>query len=160
LLPEVTLDYTVKEHLRLCDVGHGLMPDVKFVPSDDECFERRYDVVIASSSLQYAENWRQVAQRLAHSANEWLLVTSLPVVRESPGFVISHRAHRYGLRTEYLAWVLNARDLITSISDEGFELEREFLLGELRVPRVREDISFGGFLFRRTEQPLTPKVHS
>jgi hypothetical protein len=38
LLPEVSLDFTVKERPDICAAGRTLLPQVTFSSSDDECF--------------------------------------------------------------------------------------------------------------------------
>jgi hypothetical protein len=35
---------------------------------DESCLERTYDLVVASSSLQYAEDWRGLLDRIAAAA--------------------------------------------------------------------------------------------
>src|SRR5260221_3493666 len=58
LLPEVMMRITVKERPELCRVGQELLPWVMFETSDEACFARGYDLVVAATSLQYAEDWR------------------------------------------------------------------------------------------------------
>ena len=64
LLPGIQLDYTCKELAAVCERGRALLPEVRFV-SDDSYADRLYDLVLASSSLQYQQDWRRTLRGLA-----------------------------------------------------------------------------------------------
>jgi hypothetical protein len=66
LFPELELDYHCRELPAICAQGREVSPEVTFHDTDD-CFERFYDLVMASASLQYAEDWRELVQRLARA---------------------------------------------------------------------------------------------
>ena len=127
VLPEVELDYHCKEVPAIAARGHALVPDVTF-HADNACLERRYDVVLASGSLQYGEDWRALLQALAGATGRYLYVTRLPVALEAPSFVVLQRAHRYGYDTEYFGWVVNRDELLAAGSAAGLELVRELLV--------------------------------
>lgn len=91
LLPELSLQITVKERPELCRIGRELLPWVAFEETDEACFARSYDLVMASASLQYAEDWRLILSGMAESAQPWLFVSRLPVVRATPSFVVRPR---------------------------------------------------------------------
>lgn len=150
LLREASLDFTVKERPALCEVGRELLPDVRFTSSDDDCFSRRYDLVMASNALQYTEDWQSMTRRLADAAQSWLFVTILPVVRKSRSFVVVQRPQRHGLKADYISWVLNYEEFLGHIRSLDFTLEREFLTGDsIRYrngPGLSESL---GLLFRR-----------
>ena len=120
------------------------------VTDDADCFSRSYDVVVASSSLQYAANWRHIAARLVKSAKKWLFITRLPLVRRSETFVVVQRPHlSVGYQTEYLSWVFNRAEFLAQIAGAGATLEREFISGENQQYAGGPEISEGtGFLFR------------
>jgi putative methyltransferase (TIGR04325 family) len=149
VLAETQLAYTVKELPSLCERGRELLPEVVF---DDtgRCLEHRYDLVMASSSLQFSERWSAQLARLADAAERRLFITRLPVVFEVPSFVVVQRAYRHGYDTEYLGWVLNRDEVVEAASDCGLKLVREFLVRER--PAVRgapEQHETRGFLFAR-----------
>src|SRR4051812_46640852 len=104
LLPEVALEITIKDMPELCRVGRELLPWVRFESDAAACFARAYDLVIASASLPYSEDWRQVLSGLANAATRWLFVTRVSVVRTVPSFVVLHRSHALGYQTEYPTW--------------------------------------------------------
>jgi putative methyltransferase (TIGR04325 family) len=128
VLPDVQIDYHCRDLPILAAEGRGLIPEATFY-EDDSCLERRYDLVVASSSLQYAERWRETLAGLAGAAERYLYVTRVPVARSGPSFVVLQRADRHGYGTEYLGWVLSRAELLEAASDAGLRLVREFLLG-------------------------------
>jgi putative methyltransferase (TIGR04325 family) len=150
LLPEVRLNFTVKERPALCAAGAELLPEVSFTSSDEECFSRRYDLVVASNSLQYAADWRTTVGQLADSAERWLFITCLPVVRKSQSFVVVQRPQRHGLKADYISWVLNSGEVEDQVKSSGFVLDRTFLAsGKTRYRSAPEDSESLGFLFQR-----------
>jgi putative methyltransferase (TIGR04325 family) len=127
-----------------------LLPDVSFTSSDDDCFSRRYDVVMASNSLQYAEDWRSMTRRLADAAQHWLFISYLPVARKSRSFVVVQRPQRHGLEADYISWVLNYGEFLEHVKSSGLILEREFIFaGRFRCRNAPESPEPVGFLFRR-----------
>jgi len=149
VLPEVEIDYTCRDLPVLCARGRDLFPEGSFV-DDDSCFERSYDLVFASSSLHYSEDWRRTLARLARATGRYLYVTRVPLASRSPSFVVLQRAQRHGYGTEYLGWVLNRNELLDAARESGLRLMREFLVdaqfdaaGAPERPTVHR-----GFLFR------------
>jgi putative methyltransferase (TIGR04325 family) len=149
LLPEVAYDYVVKELPGLVALGRELMPWVAFETDADACLSRRYDLVLASSALQYEQDWRAVLGRLAAAANAWVLIARLPSCRRAKSFVAVQRPHEYGYATEYISWVLNRDEVLSCAAQHGLVLEREFLAGAPTViHEAPEDMQPLGFLFR------------
>lgn len=148
ILPDVAFDYHCKDVAAVVSYGREVLPEAHFY-DDDSCFARRYDLVVASSSLQYSEHWAQVLDRLAQATTRYLYVARLPVVLRSPSFVVLQRAARYGLGTEYLSWALNRDELLRAAARSGLELVREFLVGyRPRVKHAPEQDESRGFLFQ------------
>ena len=67
VVPDLHLDYHCKETPAFCAIGRELQPEVVF-HEDDSCLEQRYDLVVASSSLQYEQDWQSLLGRLAGAA--------------------------------------------------------------------------------------------
>ena len=103
-----------------------MSPTVTFHDNDD-CLQRRYDLVLASSSLQYSQHWRTHLHHLAGATLNSLLLTRVPLVESHPSFVVIQRAQAYGYATEYLGWVFNRSELLEEATAAGLKLEREFL---------------------------------
>jgi putative methyltransferase (TIGR04325 family) len=148
LLPGVELEFHCKEVPALVERARELLPHVSF-HADRSCLDRRYDLVLASGSLQYGEDWRTLLADLAGAAAGHLFVTRLPVALAAPSFVVLQRAHRYGYDTEYLGWVVSREELLDEAGSRGLSLVREFLLSAwLSAEGAPEDpVEHRGYLF-------------
>jgi putative methyltransferase (TIGR04325 family) len=148
-LPEIALDYVVHDLPSLCSVGPELCPGVTFSSEDTVTFARRYDLVFASGSLQYARHWRRQMTMLASVAERWLYLTRLPTISSVPSFVVVQRPKRYGYDTEYIGWVLNRDELYMHAQSCNLILDREFLVDERpSVAGAPEQCEYRGLLFR------------
>jgi putative methyltransferase (TIGR04325 family) len=148
LPPEVEIDYHCKEVPALCAYGREVLPAARFY-EDESCLDARYDFVVASSSLQYTEDWQRLLERLAAATCGYLFLTRVPVVPTSRSFVVLQRVGSYGLGTAYLSWVFNQSELVGTAVGAGMELVREFVFGYR--PPIRgapEQDETRGFLFR------------
>jgi putative methyltransferase (TIGR04325 family) len=149
LPPGVELDYHCKDVPKLAALGRELLPHATF-HDDDSCLERTYDLVFASGSLQYSEDWAHDLARLGGAASRYLYVTRLPVALRSDSFVVLQRAYAYGYDTEYLGWVVSRTDLLARAGEAGLSLVRELLL-EARFSAAgapEGPVEHRGFLFR------------
>jgi putative methyltransferase (TIGR04325 family) len=147
LLPDVELDYHVRELPAVVRQGRRLPGDVTFHDTD-ECLERTYDLVVLSSSLQYAEDWRRQLGRLAGVARRKLLITRVSVVASHESFVVIQRVQAYGYETEFLGWVFNRSELAAAAGEAGIELEREFLIHDpFEIHGAPETVHHRGFLY-------------
>jgi putative methyltransferase (TIGR04325 family) len=148
LAPDVELEYHSRDLPPLTALGREVLPGDSF-HDDDDCFARRYDLGVASSSLQYAEDWQATMAKLAAAAETHLYVTRVPIGLRSPSFVVLQRAYAYGYETEYLGWVLNRGELLEHARRSGLELVREFLLpNALSAAGAPESpVEHRGFLF-------------
>jgi putative methyltransferase (TIGR04325 family) len=151
LPPGVELDYTSRDLAALVALGGELLPQHTFA-ADDSPLDRRYDLVVASSSLQYHERWQETLARLAAVADDYLLVTRVPVALRSRSFVVLQRAYAYGYETEYLGWVIDRDELVEVARAAGAELQRELVLPALLSADGAPEapVEHRGFLFRRS----------
>jgi putative methyltransferase (TIGR04325 family) len=149
VLPELDVEYHCRDLPILAARGRQLFPDARFY-DDDSCLARTYDLVFASSSLQYSERWQETLRALAGATARHLFVTRVPLARHAPSFVVLQRAQKHGYGTEYLGWVLNRGELLETAQAAGLELVREFLTcGRFSAPGAPEDpVGHAGFLFR------------
>jgi putative methyltransferase (TIGR04325 family) len=150
VVPDLHLDYHCKETPVVCTIGRELQPEVVF-HEDDSCLERRYDLVVASSSLQYEQDWQSLLGRLAGAAERYLYVARVPVALRGASFVVLQRAHAYGYETEYLGWVLDRTELLARAEAFGLQLTRELLLdARFSASGAPEDpVEHRSFLFNR-----------
>jgi putative methyltransferase (TIGR04325 family) len=150
LFPQLAIDYSCSELSFVCESGRRLNPEVKFF-SDDSWQADRFDLVIASNSLQYIPAWQPQLFRLASVATSCVFVTKLPVVQKAGSFAILQRAWRYGYRTEYLGWCFNEQEFLATAKTLGLLLTREFLVfvQDPIVPNAPENPHYKGFLFEK-----------
>ena len=154
-LPQVDIDYHCKDVPLLADYGTGLLPEQSFY-SDESCLDRGYDLVMASASMHYTEEWRQLLRRFVGACQGYVYITSLPIVREAASFVFVQRAYAYGYNTEYIGWCLNRDEFLAEAQLAGLDLVREFVVGHSPViVGAPEQNEYWGFLFRGSacEQP-------
>ena len=152
LLPGVTLDYTGYDRGHLISLARELNQGAAFFEQPDLCFQRRYDLVLSSSSLQYVVEWKVGIRQLAAATGRYLFITRLPVVLDTPPFVVVQRVKPYGYDTEYCGWVFNRMEVINEVLQDGLTFEREFLM--LDRPQVKgacEQVQYRGYLFRKSD---------
>ena len=146
---DLELDYHVRELAAVAQAGRHLNPAVSF-HTDDGCLADSYDFVVASSSLQYAEDWPDLLGRLAAASRGAVLITRVGVVSRVPSFVVLQRAAAFGYATEYLGWVFNRDELLAAARTSGLELERELLIHEpFAIYGAPEEVHHRAFLFAR-----------
>jgi putative methyltransferase (TIGR04325 family) len=141
-------EYHCKDVPVLAEHGKTLQPEVIFW-SDEGCLSRRYDFVMASTSLHYARDWQRVLRGLAEATEGYLLVTGLPVAHTAPAYVFVQRPYQYGYDTEYLGWCLNRGEFLGFAGELGLTLVREFITGyRPPIQDAPEACEYRGFLFR------------
>ena len=124
-LPDVPIEYHCKDVPLLAEHGRALFPEACFY-SDDSCFGRTYDFVLASTSLHYSQDWQRVLLSLARATDGWLLLNRLPCHQEGPAYVYRQRA----LGSRFLSWSFNAAELLQCAEASGLSLFREFLISD------------------------------
>ena len=150
LLPELALEYVIKDLPPLCAAGRELAPSAIFWSEDAQVFSQTYDLVFASSSVQYNRDFYRTLAQLCEATGRWLFITRSPFIREHDDFVVVQRPSRYGYLTEYAAWFVNRNRFVAFVESKNFTLEREFLLDERPyVANAPEQCTYSGFLFRR-----------
>lgn len=148
LFPDVQFEYHCKELPATAHVGRALAPEVVFI-DDERPFDRDYDLVMASGSLQYAEDWPNLIARLLAASREYVFLSQVPVVHQSRPYVVVQRPYRYGYRTEYLSWCLRRDELLGETAARGAQLVREFVHGfKPPVAGAPEPPEYRGFLLR------------
>jgi putative methyltransferase (TIGR04325 family) len=151
LLPEVEIDYHSFDLPRLAALGREIGPRGTY-HDDAACLDRTYDLVLASDSLQYSEDFSGMFARLAGAADPWFFVAQLPTVDAGASYVVQQKPDAYGYDTEYLGWVVSRPDLAAAADQAGVGLEREFLApGVIDAPGAPGPGQLRSFLFRRCD---------
>ncbi len=149
LIPDLKIDYSCKDVPILAEYGRSLFPEARFY-SNDDYLKSQYDLVIASTSLQYARDWEETLKQLTHSTKKYLFINRLPIVNNSNSFIIIQRPYEYGYDTEYLGWCLNKQKLFSLATKLNLKLVREFVAQESPfVHNAPEQPKYYGFLFSR-----------
>jgi putative methyltransferase (TIGR04325 family) len=147
-LTPLDFDWHVRELPAVCAVGAEVNPDVSFHDSDD-CLADDYDLILASASLQYSQDWREQLKKLAPAAGSWLFLNRIPAVETVPAYLALQRAHAYGYDTEYVGWVFHRGELVLGAEKLGLELVREYaLVDPITVAGAPENPRHIGLLLR------------
>jgi putative methyltransferase (TIGR04325 family) len=129
LLPDVRLNYHVREVPRMCEQGKALCPDVTFHP-DDDCLNRKYDLVMINGSLGYFKDWKDVLGHLCGSVGKYMFLTRVLVVQRVPTFVALQRTQVYDYNSDMLTQVFSEAEVLNLIKDHGLQIVREFVVGD------------------------------
>lgn len=149
LIPDLALDYSCYDLPFLADGGRRVLPEATFPATEEAALARRYDLVVASGSLHYSEDWRAVLSGLAGVCDDYLYVTRQPCLQRAPSYVVVQRPYRHGYQTEYPGWFLNEGEFLGFAQGLGLSLVREFLIQERpMVPHAPEQADYRGFLFK------------
>lgn len=145
VLPDVSIDYHVKEVPLMVKAGKQLNQDVHWY-DDEICLKRDYDLIMINGSLLYLEDWADVLNRIARSVKEYLFLFRLPVVQHSPSFISIERL--YGSQMLHLQ--LNQTELMKAVKKTGLTLIREFVVGEPPyIKNAPEQCEMSGWLLKR-----------
>jgi putative methyltransferase (TIGR04325 family) len=144
LVPGVELDFHCKELPPIAEAGRTTNPAVRF-HTDDECFDRRYDLVMFSSSLQCLREWKDILGRAA-GAGCYVFLSDVPTVNEGPSFVVVQRSGQVA----NLQYQFNRAEILSAAASAGLRVIREFAMGPHPPVRgVPEQPACVGWLFRR-----------
>jgi putative methyltransferase (TIGR04325 family) len=151
LYPETAIDYAICELQPLAEAGRKLVPDAEFTADGGGALQRSYDLIYASSSLQYVRDLYGLLAKIAKSGSHWIMICRMPFVDAAEDFVVVQRPQRYGYDTEYTGWFLNRNKFVGFMQEHGYRLDREFLNDERpTVANAPEQCSYRGFLFERS----------
>jgi putative methyltransferase (TIGR04325 family) len=149
LRSDLSVDYHCADFAIFADYGRSLFPQAHFYGNDD-WKNRLYQFVLASGSLHFAEDWRDILRSLAGVTEEHLFVTRVPLVHRVPSYVMVQRPYQYGYDTEYLGWCLNRGEVLDAASQAGLTLVREFVVENAPyIHKAPEQPDYWGFLFRK-----------
>lgn len=150
LLPDVHFEYHCYDVPYICQLGRKLLPEVNFHENAEDVFQRQYDLVFASGSLQCFEDWSDIVHKLAKVSRDFLYISRLSILHRVSSFVVVHRPYLDGYYRERLWWYLNRKEFLNRVEETGLELVREFLIQERPfVHGAPEQGEWRGFLFRK-----------
>jgi len=145
VLPEVDIDFHVKEVPMMVRAGKQVNPEVHFY-DDETCLERDYDLVMMSGSIPYMEDWADILHRVARSTGKYLFISRLPIVEKSPSFVSVQRLYH----SQMLHQLINQTELLETAKKTGLKFVREFVVGDRPyIKGAPEQCEVRGYLFKR-----------
>jgi putative methyltransferase (TIGR04325 family) len=145
VLPDVDIDFHVKEVPLMAKAGEQLNPEVHWY-DDETCLERDYDLVMMTGSIPYMEDWADVLHRIAGSTKEYLFISRLPVVEHSPSFVAVQRLYN----SQMLHQQINQTELLETVKETGLTFVREFVVGDRPyIKGAPEQCEVRGYLFKK-----------
>jgi putative methyltransferase (TIGR04325 family) len=145
VLPDVDIDFHVKEVPLMAKVGEQLNPEVHWY-EDESCLKRDYDLVMMTGSIPYMEDWVDVLHRIAPSIKEYLFISRLPVVQHSPSFVAIQNLYN----SQMLHQQINQTEFLETVNETGLTLVREFVVGDRPyIKGAPEQCEVRGWLFKR-----------
>ena len=150
LLSQVEIDYHCKDVPVLVEAAKQNLPGTHFFFDEAECGTQAYDLVFASGSLQYSQDWKSSIDTLAQASKRYVYLARVATVMSAPSFTVLQRAYRQGYESEWVGWVFNAHELKTYLGKLGYTLVREFL--DAPGPKVHgapENFEYRGFLFQK-----------
>ena len=124
LHPQVELEFHCLDINAVAEAGRRVNPAVTFHGSGD-IFERRFDLIMFSSSLQYMRDWQTVLARAAAAARKYLFVSDVPTVQHAPSFVVAQHADGHVNRHHQF----NRGELVAALARTGLCTIREFDMG-------------------------------
>jgi putative methyltransferase (TIGR04325 family) len=149
-LPKLQLRYHLHDLPAFCEYARKRLPDATVHGSADNALARSYDLVIASGSIHYVQDWRGLLAGLAKSSRKDLLLLRLPTVTTSDSYVFVQRVPNLGYDAEFFGWCLRKDEVIDFVTAQGLVLEREFLsLEGAPVVGASEAGKYVGLWFRR-----------
>jgi putative methyltransferase (TIGR04325 family) len=145
VLPDVDIDFHVKEVPLMAKAGEQLNPEVHWY-DDETCLEREYDLVMMTGSIPYMEDWVDVLHRIARSIKKYLFVSRLPVIQNSPSFVAIQRLYN----SQMLHQLINQAEFLETVKETGLSLVREFVVGDRPyIKGAPEQCEVRGWLFKK-----------
>ena len=145
VLPDMSIDYHVKEVPLMAEAGRQCNPEVHWY-DDDRCLERGYDLVMLNGSILYLEDWAETLQQIARSVKKYLFLFRLPVVQSCPSFISIERLYH----SQMLHQQLNQAELMAVVKKTGLILMREFVVGEPPfIKNASEQCEMRGWLLKK-----------
>jgi putative methyltransferase (TIGR04325 family) len=145
VLPDVAIDYHVKEVPLMAQAGRQLNPEVHWY-DDESCLERDYDLIMMTGCIPYLQDWADVLHRISCSVKKYLFLFRLPVVENSPSFIAIQRLYD----SQMLHQQLNQTEFLQAVKNTGLTLVREFVVGDRPyIKGAPEQCEIRGWLFKK-----------
>jgi putative methyltransferase (TIGR04325 family) len=145
VLPDVAIDFHVKEVSMVAEAGRQINPEVHWY-DDESCLDRSYDLVMITGAIPYMEDWIDAMHRISKAVGNYLFIARLPVIEKCPSFVsVQHIYNSQMLHQQF-----NQGEVLEVVKDTGLTLVREFVIGDRPyIKGAPEQCEVRGWLFRK-----------
>jgi putative methyltransferase (TIGR04325 family) len=111
------IDYTIVENQEICSIGNSLFEkeEVKYI--EELPLLKTYDIVYASSAIQYIDNWKGLLSKFSDFNPEYILLSD---VFAGPIDQFVTFQNYYGSQIPH--WFLNFEDLATHCAEMNYEI--------------------------------------
>jgi|LauGreDrversion4_2_1035121.scaffolds.fasta_scaffold451466_2 putative methyltransferase (TIGR04325 family) len=109
------IEYTILELEEVCDHGESLLG--KKVRYTSTFPKEQFDLVLAASSLQYVEDWRNALREMTFTGTQYILLSDVFAGRINPFVTLQNY---YGSKIPQ--WFLNFEELVQELDQLGYEL--------------------------------------
>lgn len=147
---DIKLNYYCFDFPSFCNYGKTINPKFNFFSDPSQFQDRKFDLVMASSSIWYENDWKIGVDKLCNYDSNFLYITRMIFINKQTSYVAIQRPKLMGYDTEYLFWVINKTEFINYLATKKYSLIREFEFGN--VPPIfkgPEQGSMKGFLFKK-----------
>ncbi|MHA8072233.1 hypothetical protein V7S77_09955 [Aquirufa ecclesiirivi] len=147
---EIKINYFCYDFPGFCNHGKELNPNYNYFSDENKYHDHKFDLVMASSSIWYEEDWKKGVDKLCKFETDFLYITRMIFIDEQPSYVALQRPKSMGYNTEYLFWIINKHTFVKYLNEKNFTLVREFEFGNiLPIFKAPEQGTMKGFLFKR-----------
>jgi len=147
---KINIKYNCYDLSKFCIAGSKLNPNYTYFDNTKSALNNNYDLIIASSSLWYEQDWKETMLNLANSTNEYLYITRMNFISKKESYVAVQRPSIFGYNTEYMCWIINENEFIAHAKKIGLELIREIYIGHsFPIFKAPEQGHFKGFIFKK-----------
>ena len=109
------VDYTIVENQEVCDIASKLLEDVNFTSTLP--VSSSYDLIHASSSLQYIEHWQDVLVKFTLFNPKYILLSDVFAGNIKPFVTLQNY---YESRIPH--WFLNLQEVLDVLKEHGYHL--------------------------------------
>ncbi len=122
LFPKLEIEYTCKELPDTINYGKQYNKEINFINNDQEAVSKTYDLVFASSSLQYSDDWQKTLYQLGTAAKNYLFIARIHLIIEE----ISQRVAEEAYGKNINSWLINRTEFYQEFTKNGFIKSQEF----------------------------------
>lgn len=153
---QIHVDYYCYDFEVFGNQGKLENPTFHYFHNENDHQDKKFDLLMASSSIWYETDWRNGIDKLCKFDVEFMYITRMIFIEEHPSYVAIQRPKTMGYKTEYLFWIINKSEFLAYMSTKDFTLIREFEFGEVNpVFKAPEQGTMKGFLFSKSKHETT-----